>query len=199
MELIFAFLVLGVSILIMWGLWRSENEMVEPDTDKIAKMYDKVNLIEDFNPSIKIIYENCAFAFDEENHLLGYVSADEGIRVIPFSKIVDVQLEKDGQVISRHKSFNTKGAIVGGVLAGGLGATVGGIAGAQENEMTCKCINIHIRFSDIKEKPIHECLYTCIADTKYLSVIKTGSIEDAYQLEDILLTIIANNKMSNNN
>ena len=175
----------------MWHFLTKEDTEVYVEKNRLQAMSNKINNENDFTPTIKFVFEHCAFAFDVNKELFLFESETQATRRIPFSKIRDVQLIADNQVLSRKMKPNISGAVVGGMLAGDVGAIIGGTSG-QIHETKCNQMDIKIRFNDLNESLIHECLYLCM--TSGLSVIKKGSIEDAEKLEDVISTIIANNQ-----
>lgn len=72
-----------------------------------------------------------------------------GYRVIPFSNITDVSIYEDGE---ERRSFGIGRAIVGGILAGGVGAIVG--ATTAKSKKVVNSYELRIFTRSINE-PIH--------------------------------------------
>lgn len=167
----------------------TDNDYIDENRRKVLS--SRMNKISNFTPTIKYEFNHCIFAFDENRKLLFFISENEEPRLIPFSKILDVKLFANDQVLSRNVKPNIKGAVAGGILFGAAGAVVGSMR-YNIDETKCKSVSIKVGFKEINEKPIHESLYAVIAVGN--SVIKMGSIEQAEEIENIFATIIEMNK-----
>ena len=185
-----ALLLSGVLIYVLINAESKDSDYV--DETKRRDLSSKLNRISNFTPSIKYEFNNCSFAFDENRKLLCFIKAGDEPRLIPFSKIRDVKLIADNQVLSRTIKPNIKGAVTGGILFGAVGATIGSMP-YDIDETKCKSLAIKVGFTELNEKPINECLYVAIVIG--YSVRKAGSIEQAEELENIIATIIEMNKL----
>jgi hypothetical protein len=93
-----------------------------------------------FNESLKEIY------FSDLNEVKKY----------SFSDILESRIEENGESIIRtSRSSQVGGAILGGILAGGVGAVVGGLSGEQKSETKVKSLDLVITIDDTKQ-PIHK-------------------------------------------
>lgn len=80
--------------------------------------------------------------------------------ILDYKQIVDFELLEDGECITKG-GFGQ--AIVGGALLGGVGAVVGGVAGAKKTKNICNSLTIKITVRDY------------IKQTVYVPLIKTPS------------------------
>lgn len=76
--------------------------------------------------------------------------------MIPFKDILSVEIIEDGVSVTRtSRSSQLGGALVGGVLSGGVGAIIGGASGSKTTTENIKQINLLITVNDI-----HNPIYT---------------------------------------
>ncbi|BCS85959.1 hypothetical protein prwr041_18520 [Prevotella herbatica] len=76
-------------------------------------------------------------------------------KVIPFSDIIACELVIDGEsVYKKSTSRVLGGAIVGNVLAGGVGTVIGGLSGKSKKKEKIKSINLNLTLRDI-ENPLY--------------------------------------------
>ena len=69
---------------------------------------------------------------------------------IPFKDIIGVEILEDGTVISKKSASRTVGgAIVGGVLAGGVGSVVGGLSGSSTQKTKISKIVVKVLLRNI--------------------------------------------------
>ncbi|WP_345806172.1 immunity protein [Bacillus subtilis] len=94
-------------------------------------------------------------AFKESDSLVKIylLNRDEHIEeyTIPFSNIIESEIALDNQIISK---VSKSGIVAGGLLAGGIGAAIGGLSASSiQNEMV-KSVTLKITVEDLS-KPIH--------------------------------------------
>jgi len=78
--------------------------------------------------------------------------------IFPYQKIMGVEIKHDGVTVSQTKrSSQVAGAVVGGLLLGGLGAVIGGLSGktTQKNNQNIKKMHLVLYIEDIDD-PIKE-------------------------------------------
>ncbi|AOL97982.1 Immunity protein [Bacillus subtilis] len=81
------------------------------------------------------------------------LNKDEHIEeyTIPFSNVIESEIALDNQIISK---VSKSGIVAGGLLAGGIGAAIGGLSASSiQNEMV-KSVTLKITVEDLG-KPIH--------------------------------------------
>lgn len=94
------------------------------------------------------------FAVDKQNRNILYTN---GIikKLIPFDKIINVELSEDNAIISSKSLFRTVGGgVVGGILGGGAGTVVGGLSGDQKQGKTVSNVQVKIRLRDIADSSL---------------------------------------------
>ena len=164
---------------------------------------------ENFEATKKIvgISDYFALAFDQHRKKIMFVK-DGAIRYIPFSQILDVELIEDNNILFQKSSLRTiGGAFVGGALAGGTGAIVGGLSGNTKQSKTVSKVQVKIKMRDIKNPSLTLDCYDCStmeADKKPVNPSSTfGAIlyevgtKIAQEIVDTLSVIIDENNHIN--
>jgi len=155
--------------------------------ERSEAMQQKIARIENFTISRKIegfggFY---IFTIDEINEKIALVTESVN-HVVSFSDIIGVELIEDGNTVSKKSTTRTiGGAIVGGVLAGGVGTIVGGLSGnsTQKNKVSSLFVKILLRSLD---KP--SLLITCF-DSRTMTTEHKASIETDGKLESYIYKI----------
>ena len=161
-----------------------ENNKKEERSDA---MQQKISGIENFTISRKVdgfggFY---IFAIDEINEKIALVTESVN-HIVSFSEIIGVELIEDGNTVSKKSTTRTiGGAIVGGVLAGGVGTIVGGLSGnsTQKSKISSLSVKILLRSLD---KP--SLLITCF-DSRTMTTEHKASIETDGKLESYIYKI----------
>lgn len=110
-----------------------------------------VNSIDGFTPKIIIngVNNSFLFAIDDKSKQIALIKNGYN-RVVHFNKIMSVEVIEDNKTLSSKSSIRTiGGAIVGGVIAGGAGAVVGGLSGDSTNKKKVSAINVIIKIRDV--------------------------------------------------
>src|SRR5690606_14697946 len=72
------------------------------------------------------------------------------IKVYPYSSIMSCEIIEDGETI--YRKSNTLGrAVVGGVIAGGVGAVIGGLTAQGKQDKEIKTIDLKILIRDSEQ------------------------------------------------
>ncbi|MBP3047242.1 immunity protein [Bacillus subtilis subsp. subtilis] len=108
-----------------------------------------------FNPDNFFNTYKTKIAFKESESLMKiyHLNRDEHIEeyTIPFSNIIESEIALGNQIISK---VSKSGIVAGGLLAGGIGAAIGGLSASSiQNEMV-KSVTLKITVEDLS-KPIH--------------------------------------------
>lgn len=98
--------------------------------------------VNNFSPALKA-YNDYAFVTDDDNEFIAIVKP-ESIQVLRYSDIVSISYEENGNNVY-NKSLG--GAVVGGLLFGGVGAIVGGntAKATQNKEVSSMSIKILLK------------------------------------------------------
>ena len=92
--------------------------------------------VPDFSPSMKIlgIKNLFTFATDNEHHKILYMAGTTS-QIYNYEDIISVEFIENNHIISKKSTGRTiGGAIVGTVVAGGVGAIVGGLSGSSKQQ-----------------------------------------------------------------
>ena len=137
------FLVL-VAVIIGAILEKKSNE--KRKNQRSESMFLSLLRIENFNYSKKIdgFGGYYIFAIDEANEKIALVTQWKK-QVVNFTDIIGVEIIEDGSTISKKSTTRTiGGAIVGGVLAGGAGAIIGGLSGSSTHKNKVSSVTVKI-------------------------------------------------------
>lgn len=92
---------------------------------------------------------------DENNEKVAYISKN-GSRVFSYDDIIKVELQESGQTISQKSTTRTiGGAVLGGVLAGGAGAVIGGLSGASTQRRKVTSIVVKVTLRDVADPTVN--------------------------------------------
>lgn len=180
--LIFFGVILFIFLIYKAAEW--ENNKIKKRSDA---MQQKISGIENFTISRKVdgfggFY---IFAIDEVNEKIALVTESVN-HIVSFSDIIGVELIEDGNTVSKKSTTRTiGGAIVGGVLAGGVGTIVGGLSGnsTQKSKISSLSVKILLRSLD---KP--SLLITCF-DSRTMTIEHKASIETDGKSESYIYKI----------
>ena len=149
--------------IVFFGYALSEGKKQEEKQKEIKKS-DRKNLDQydlDFSPNKSYINPDgkMKIAFNSENELfkIYWVSPNGAIHevAIPFDKIVDSEiLIDDTTVMKASRGQQVAGALIGGAIAGGVGAIIGGSSPNTTSLNTVKRIRLKITNEDF-ENPVY--------------------------------------------
>jgi len=128
----------------------SENKKIVKDLQK--KEYDEISKqlkdINGFLPTKKHQTSTGVIAIDDKAKRIALKSAETNINNFGYSEILKCEVIEDGVTISMKT--NTIGrALVGGLIAGGTGAIVGGLSGKEKQSKEVKFLDLKIVLKDI--------------------------------------------------
>jgi hypothetical protein len=117
--------------------------------------------LHDFSASQKIMSFDfkSGLAVDEQRKKVCLISVKKQVvkvRVISHSDLVSCELFEDGTTITKTvRSSQIVGALIGGVVAGGVGAIIGGLSGKTATAGKVKRIDLRLIVNDTKN-PLHD-------------------------------------------
>lgn len=169
------------------GLWYSRKAAERLRSRTIA-LDAALKSLPDFSSALRIIGCNhtTGIAVDEKRKKICLFSAVEGqtiatenpsyrFRIHSFHDIIESEIDEDGQTISKAStsSLITR-AVVGGVLAGGVGALIGGVTGKRSERRTVQQIRLRVTVNSTSE-PLHTVTFLegqiDVADPRYKEVM----------------------------
>lgn len=141
------------------------------------------------------------FAVDNINKKIA-VLVNGNSKVIDFKDILSVEIIENGSVIDKKSATRTiGGAVVGGILAGGVGSIIGGLSGANHQKKLVSKLSVKILIKDIHSQsitidcfdsmtmPIEKKQKADISKSFFKDIYLKG-VEDATQIKDTLSIII---------
>ncbi|MEK4532096.1 SHOCT domain-containing protein [Solibacillus sp. FSL K6-1554] len=122
---------------------------------KINKLIWELN---DFVVSQKLVTPHLekAICIDETNKKIGIIdSASDKKYIFEYRDILESEIIEDGNTVSNtSRTSQIGGAIIGGVLAGGVGAIIGGLSGESTSQQEIKRVDLKI-VVDNTTNPVH--------------------------------------------
>ncbi len=92
---------------------------------------------------------------DENNEKVAYISKN-GSRVFSYDDIISVELQESGNTVSKKSTTRTiGGAVLGGVLAGGAGAIIGGLSGSSTERRKVSSIIVKVTLRDVADPTVN--------------------------------------------
>lgn len=146
-----AFVILCVAAVIMGEKRRAEGRRKAEATEATVRTR------RDFAPSdvYLSVQDQSGIAIDLENNKLMILRA-RAQHIIGFKQLISVELVEDNvSLVKTSRGSQLAGVIVGGVLAGGVGAVIGGLSGSKRSSETVRKISLQIVTDDFN-KPNHE-------------------------------------------
>lgn len=203
--LIIVLVILFVVGAILQGI--SNSEKIE---EKGKKNNQTLKSLPDFNVTkiIEGVNNEYIFAVDEKGEKVAIIQTLHKT-IIPFDQIISVEVIEDNAILQQKSSLRTiGGAVVGGVLAGGAGAVVGGLSGDSTQNKTVSKVQVKIKLRDINRPSYTINCFDCKTMTAAQKPIKPSSMEGdlykkglnhAHRIADTISAIIDITDKSTNN
>lgn len=203
------FFIIVLVVVIVVGILQamSNSEKIE---EKGKKNYQTLKSLPDFNVTkvIEGVNNEYLFAVDEKVKKIAVIQSLHKT-IIPFDQIISVEVIEDNVIIQQKSSLRTiGGAVVGGVLAGGAGAVVGGLSGDSTQNKTVSKVQVKIKLRDINHPSYIINCFDCKTMTAGQKPIKPSSMEGdlykqglkhAHSIADTISAIIDITDKSTNN
>jgi Short C-terminal domain len=107
-----------------------------------------LNNLENFKATNRLVGSWGLIAIDDVSKQIAIKKDTGKIKKYQYSEILSCEVIEDG--ITTYKKTNTIGrAIVGGIIAGGAGAIIGGLSGESKKKTKIKTLEFKILFKDI--------------------------------------------------
>lgn len=117
-----------------------------------VQLNNTLSSLGDFQVSNKITGVNNSYIFvvDEINKKIIFITEENHIRTIKFEDIISVELLENNSIISKKSTLRILGGgLIGGAVAGGAGAVVGGLSGSSKNKKMVSTVSIKILLKNI--------------------------------------------------
>lgn len=175
-------------------LWHS---MFASNKERAERINSLAESIPDFNVSRTISdYENrYRILIDDVSRKVCFI-IDNTKNIVEFDKIISVEYIQNGKTISSKSTVRTiGGALVGGAIAGGVGAIIGGLSGDSELSTKISSISVKVLIRDISLPTINIETFNCKWTVERKPVNPTDAqckwgIDIGKQIVDVLSVII---------
>ncbi|MEE2025048.1 SHOCT domain-containing protein [Alkalimonas mucilaginosa] len=158
------------------------------------KMEKRLKIQPNFKPTQKIMAENglAGIAIDENSKkicLIDNSGPHVTTRTFSYKDVLSCEIFSDGDSITKtYRTSQAGGALVGGLLLGGVGAIIGGLSGSKKNIEKVKTIDLRIVVNDTN-KPTHDVNLMDI-ETKKNSFIHKAAMEKARHWHSLVAVLI---------
>lgn len=157
---------------------------------KTKAILENLRRVEDFSATQLLIGSegNTGLAIDEQRKKVCLIDQRQGnatFRLIPYKDLISSELFEDGTTVTKTmRASQIRGAIVGGLVLGGVGAIIGGLSGKNQASSRVKEVTLRIVVNDI-QSPLHDVNLLNLETTKDNAVYKQA-IEQARQWQGIM-------------
>lgn len=162
--------------------------------NKKKDMEARLNSLPDFSPTQQVTGcdGNSGLAVDEPRKKICLITNNGAAlseRIISYKDILSVELFEDGTSITKTvRSSQIGGAIVGGLVLGGVGAIIGALTGKTETSGKIKRIDLRLIVNDTKA-PLHDVAFMNVKGKKD-GMIYTQAIQQARRWHGIIEVLI---------
>lgn len=146
------FIVILLVVFVIIGITKAKDDE-KRKKERGEEMKKRISSMPDFTPSTKIVGVDNLYTFmvDNTRKKICYINSI-GKRIIPFDKILKVELIENGTTISSKSTIRTVGgSLIGGAIAGGAGAVVGGLSGNSKNIKKISSVQVKITIREIND------------------------------------------------
>ncbi len=162
--------------------------------NKKKDMESRLNSLSDFSPTQQFMGcdGNSGLAVDEPRKKICLITNSAGgvsERIISYKDILSAELFEDGTSVTRTvRSSQVGGAVVGGLLLGGVGAIIGGLSGKTETSGKIKRIDLRLIVNDTNA-PLHDVAFMN-TESKKDGIIYTQANKQARRWHGIVEVLI---------
>lgn len=129
-------------------IWYS-NEKTKERKEQKKKLNNELSKIDNFTPTKRLVGPWGLIAIDDNTEQIAIKEKTGRIRKYPYSEILSCEIIEDGETTYKKSTSRTvSGAIVGGIIAGGAGAIIGGLSGKEKEKKEIKYLDFKIVFKD---------------------------------------------------
>lgn len=151
------FLIVVIVLVVFLGIvfFNAMKEGTEQGQDFVKQL----NSLPDFNPEKTLAKINNGkfkgISLDPSSKKICLIN-DKTFVVKPFTDVIEAEVKIDGTTITKTaRGSQAIGVAVGAILAGPVGATIGGLSGKKEATDQVKSVTLQVLINDI-HNPIHE-------------------------------------------
>lgn len=143
-------IILVIIVIVVGGILGGRHEIKKTD-ERTEKLKTKLQSIANFNVSKQVngINNFYIFAIDNVNNKLALITEVDNY-IVNYSDIIAVELLQNDITIQQKSATRTLGgAVIGGILAGGAGAVVGGLSGSSVNQNKVSSLHVKILLRNV--------------------------------------------------
>lgn len=131
---------------IVGGVWFNIDKQKERKEQK-KQLEEELTKLENFSSTKKTVGAWGLIAIDDNSKQIGIKENEGEIIKYPYSDIMGCEIIEDGKTTYR-KSSTLGRAVVGGIIAGGAGAIIGGLSGKEKEKKEINNLDFKIVFKD---------------------------------------------------
>lgn len=129
--------------------------------------------------------------FDHENNNIHILRHTNNPVTLPYSLIVESELNENGDTVMKtNRTSQVTGAIIGGVIASGAGAIIGGLSGKKTSSEMVKDLEIRIVSNDLSQPVITFPIKESNLELEKKSDAYRSLYNSAYEIQKIISLII---------
>ena len=130
-----------------------------------------------------------SIGYDTNNSQICLITPDYKTIIYDYRDILQSELVIDGETISEQSTTGTVGrAVLGGLIAGGAGAIIGGVTGSKKLKKKIKSIDLKLSVND-SQNPFYKINFLNI-ETKKDSFLYNNAFGPAERWHGIIATLI---------
>jgi len=115
----------------------------------------KFYMLDDFTPVEEYATGNCVFSIDYNAKKVCIIDNGSTPKIFMNTDIISVEIAEDEDTITKtQRSSQIARAVVGNVLAGGVGAIIGGLSGSKRTTGIVKSVVVKLIVNDIQQPNI---------------------------------------------
>lgn len=153
----------------------------QKETENRGKAINQtISQMSDFNPTTKIIGPQNRFVFAIDYAACKILYMPGTIKYLySFDDVISVELIENNNIISEKSTGRTiGGALVGGFVAGGVGAIVGGLSGSSKQQNLHISVKAKLLLRNNTSPSVEIPCFDCRTMTTEGKPVKDGSMED---------------------
>lgn len=160
---------------------------------KKDRMESSLRAVPGFNATQKVLGcdGNTGLAVDEAKQMVCLLSSNEAQphRTISYKDILSAEIFEDGSSITKTaRASQVGGAIVGGLMLGGVGAIIGGLSGKTVTTGKVKQVELRLTINDTNA-PLHDIAFMNTEGAKG-GIVYTAAIQQARRWLGIIDVLI---------
>lgn len=145
------FIILGFIFALAVGIWGNDYRRRKAK-EHAKKMEGELAEVESFTPTKKQVGSWGIIAIDDNSKQIAIKEREGAVMIYSYCDILSCEIVEDGETVYQ-KSRTIGRSIIGGAIAGGTGAVIGGLSGKTKENKEIKSLVLRIVFKSTN-KPI---------------------------------------------